>query len=174
MIEVDLSASSGAYFARAGTHRTLLWRRWGPGALDLYIGLNPSAAGAHVDDATVRRWRGFSERRGASGFLAVNLHTLIATNQRELWALPRFRRNTDLANDWIQFALARSGGFAIACWGNIPHPAHARAMTVAALAAGRGRRLHCFGTTRSGCPRHPVRLPYSTPLEPFVLVRPNT
>ena len=66
-------------------YRYRLTRTWpGSGGAVLLVGLNPSTADAHVDDATVRRMVGFARRWGHRELLVGNLYALRATDPREL------------------------------------------------------------------------------------------
>ena len=62
-----------ATISQCGLYRYTLDRAWANGRTITFVGVNPSTADAAIDDATVRRWRGFSERWGYVGFTVVNL-----------------------------------------------------------------------------------------------------
>lgn len=49
-----------------------------------YFGVNPSTADESVDDATVRKWRGFSQRLQASRFIVGNVFAYRATDVNHL------------------------------------------------------------------------------------------
>ena len=61
----------------------------------------------------------------------------------------------------------------VACWGSswvgleerVRRLALERETAIAEAAASAGRKLLCFDTTKGGCPRHPLYLAASTPLE---------
>ena len=53
--------------------RYWLLRRWSPGPLLVWVMLNPSTATPYLDDATIRKVRGFSKRLGYGGFVVVNV-----------------------------------------------------------------------------------------------------
>lgn len=149
-------------------YRYLFSWRWDDGPADLYVGLNPSRATATVNDHTVLKWRGFSQRAGRGGFEVVNAFALRSTDPRGLLASlnPAYPVGPD--NDWnIQDAATRADRI-IACWGN-PPAKHlvARLAHVQMLLRLTGKPLFCWGFTSLGHPRHPLMLGYSTPLEVF-------
>ena len=137
--------------------RLELGRRWDSARpLICWIGYNPSTATALVDDATVRRWRGFSESNGAGGFVAVNLHDFRSTDPKGLWA-PGVRACSSENNAAILRAAA-SAMFTIACWGALPDPTK-RGPAVRRLLADAGIPLHVMRLTKGGAPAHVLYLP---------------
>ena len=54
------------------------------GPVYAFFGVNPSTADASVDDATVRKWRGFVQRWGGSRFIVGNVFAYRATDVNEL------------------------------------------------------------------------------------------
>ena len=54
------------------------------GPVYAFFGVNPSTADASVDDATVRKWRGFVQRWGGSRFIVGNVFAYRATDVKEL------------------------------------------------------------------------------------------
>lgn len=157
----------GAKVSDCGRYRYALTRRWDAGALDvLFVMLNPSTADGLRDDPTVRKCMGFARKWAFGGIRIANLFALRATEPRELHLA--IRRGFDAVGplnlEHVR-ALAENTSRVVLAWG-----AHARgypdavARVVAALDRG---PLCCLGTTDDGLPRHPLMLPYSTPLEPF-------
>lgn len=162
----------------------------------LWCGLNPSTAGAWVNDLTTEKigeftrrspWgrRGGRQERGADeehdvvfgvyryllwrpGFELVNLFAKRATNPTELrtHAFPVGARNDEV----IRAALSRAVALVVA-WGHDGEHHLARVAQVVELleAKPRGLPLLCLGTTKDGHPCHPSRLPYATELRPWVL-----
>lgn len=148
----------GAVLSPCERYRYRLWRGPEP-RVALWVMLNPSTAGPVLDDATIRKVRGFSRRAGG-GFEVVNLFALRATDPRELLRAdepvgPENRRHLFEA---VQEAQARGAGIVVA-WGAL-HP------KLAQLAAPesdwlRSLPCRCLGTTKDGHPRHPLMVPYS-------------
>ena len=162
---------SGAVLSNDRQYRFLLWRRWEPDAhMVCYVGLNPSTADSEVDDATVKKWRGFAKQEGRGGFFAINLYALRATNPQELKSHPSpIGEHTD----WLLRAargLCNHNGNPmpiVPCWGaNAPQERHEEALAHLGAYSDDGY-VFCFGRTKAGFPKHPLMLPYSTELEAF-------
>lgn len=147
-----------ARISPCGRYRYSLSRTWNRSLpVVLFVGLNPSTADDQIDDPTVRRCIGFAKSWGYGGLILVNLFAHRATNPSEL---------TDAAdpigpeNDyWITAEQARADRI-VAAWGN--HGSlFDRDKTVIDNLAG----AYCLGTTKLGCPRHPLYLASRTPLQ---------
>ena len=126
--------------------------------------MNPSTADASVDDATVRKWRGFVQRWGGSRFIVGNVFAYRATDVNELaTAVDPFG---DLIGDHITDIITEAD-ILVPCWGNTskvpPSLRYAFGELMDALLSS-GKPVKCFGLTASGDPRHPLMLGYSTPL----------
>ena len=108
--------SQNARFSCCRRYRYSLERSWSGGrGRVLFIGLNPSTADQHRDDATIRRCVGFAKSWGFSSMEIVNLFAYRATYPKDLKraADPVGRRNPF----WISKAY-RAADQTIACWGN--------------------------------------------------------
>ena len=159
-------SGGAALFSPDGAYRYLLSRRIGGhrGRL-LFVMLNPSKADETRDDATIRRCIGFAKRWGYGDMEVANLFGLMATDARELL---RHKDPVGAGNDAaIRAALAQADVVALA-WGNhAAHPKHrARAADVMRMIRGVCKPYRIGGLTKMGQPRHPLRLPYDTPLVP--------
>lgn len=144
---------------------------------------NPSSAGAYVEDGglfgpakeandpTVTKLLGFRDRLGCGGLLVVNRGAYIATDPRD------FARAADPIGEHNEFAIgwafgARCPAVRVAAWGRLPNKRiHERTKGMAAWMRQCGA-LWCWGTTDDGEPRHPLMLPYATPLVSLVDGRP--
>lgn len=134
------------------------------GASILFIGVNPSTADASRDDATVRKWRGFSERWGFDCFEVANLFAYRATdvNQLATCADPVGPENNDYLERSIRFA-----DLVVPCWGSrvkLPPRLYPRIEEVKKMLRDRTGRVSHFGLTASGDPKHPLMLGYETKL----------
>lgn len=138
-------------------------------------GCNPSKADEADDDHTIRRASYFAvavcrEQNGAAEvfrcgvrLVMINLDALVATDPRYLLAKPSstavvFNRAT--IDDVLTHA-----DHVICAWGDIGEhyrPDEARAFL--ATCADKGKKPLCLGTTKSGAPKHPARLPNKTPI----------
>ena len=134
------------------------------GPVYAFFGVNPSTADARVDDATVRKWRGFVQRWGGSRFIVGNVFAYRATDVNELaTAVDPFG---DLIGDHTTEIISEADVL-VPCWGNAdkvpPRLQFAFDVLMDALVSS-GKPVKCFGLTASGDPRHPLMLGYSTPL----------
>lgn len=145
-------------------YRYELTRRFDEEPLLTFVMLNPSTADADVDDPTIRRCISFARRDGWGGIRVVNLYALRSTDPKALLtaADPVGDRNDSVLRG--AFMLAASGDRPIvAAWGANAKPA--RVAHVLSLVSG--ARFMCFGTTKSGQPKHPLYLPGAAELIPF-------
>lgn len=162
----------GATISACGAFRYRLWRGPRP-AQTLFVMLNPSTATADVrsDDPTIRKCRGFTEQWGLDGFEVVNLFAFRATSPKVLARRWRARPPPETSgpdNDGHIRAAIGGAGRVVVAWGNLPSGTmRARRDDVLRIIAALGAEPVCLGRTRDGEPRHPLMLPYATPLEPF-------
>jgi hypothetical protein len=161
----------GATFSQDGRHRPTLWRQKVTRGLEepklgtaMWIGMNPSTADVDVDDPTVSREVGFTDRWGYRSYLKVNVSSYRATNPRDLpadgSACPRSNLDGIIMN-------APRMALVVLAWGVPPKPLRASAATLLHELRRRKVPLFCLGTTREGHPRHPLYIKSDTPLIPF-------
>lgn len=135
------------------------------GRVAAYFGVNPSKADGLIDDATIRKLYGFSERIDVGRFMVGNKFAYRATDVDEL------RRAADPvgpSNNTHLLVMMKEADILVACWGplgKLPKHLRGRWKDLVKYAADVGKPLHCFGVTADGQPRHPLMLSYSTPLE---------
>ena len=151
----------GADISDCGRYRTRLWRIWDPqkGRV-LVIMLNPSTADASQDDPTIRRCIRFAIRWGYGCLEVRNLFSLRATDPDQLYLVdyPIGPGNHQLVTEKGAFDLI------VAAWGN--HGRHlGRGAEVISDLSSLGLQLFHLGLTKSGEPRHPLYVPYHTPLQ---------
>ena len=180
-----------AVFTPDRRHRLRLGREWAASAgagrpprdarTAVFIMLNPSTAGAHADDATIRRCTRFARSWRLTAIEVVNLFTLVATDPTELVRASRagepLNSFTPHADRYIARAAAASAearwpGVLVAAWGNGPGGlrdlVRERGEQVRRIVEAQGGgRLHCLGTTSSGAPKHPLYLASDTRLVPW-------
>ena len=134
------------------------------GPVYAFFGVNPSTADASVDDATVRKWRGFVDRWGGSRFIVGNAFAYHSTDVRQLATVED--AFGDLVGEYIT-NIINEADILVPCWGNTskvpPSLRYAFGELMDALLSS-GKPVKCFGLTASGDPRHPLMLGYSTPL----------
>lgn len=127
----------------------------------------PAALHATTDDATVRKWLGFVDRWNGWRFIVGNAFAYRATDVREL------QRAADPVGPDADFHLqriAREADVLVPCWGDtqkVPPALRPRFAQVLQLLRASGKPVMCFGLTAGGDPKHPLMLPYSTPLVPY-------
>lgn len=166
-----------AVFSPDGRHRYRLDRWWDGAPSDdsrrvVFVMLNPSVAGAHDDDPTIRKCIGFAKRNGFNWLSVVNLFSLVATQTTDLAATDE--RITPFTDGFVTAAAADAKRVVLA-WGAPPRSIEEqhRFRTIRTLAAlcrpetTPAPPFYCLGKTSAGYPRHPSRLPYSTPLEEY-------
>ena len=161
----------GAEISPDGFYRYKLWRTWVKNGSPvntrrvLWVMLNPSTADEQTDDATIRRCRGFSRNWGYGGLMVMNLFAYRATNPKVLKVVedPVGRSNMAL----FDAELEQKDRLIVAAWGDAfaTTPREYHPYITAMVQGLREHGAKCLGHTKSGNPRHPVRLPYATELE---------
>lgn len=150
--------AASATLSPDGKYRYALTRQWGPTPPALWIMLNPSTADAFTDDATIRRVIGFSRQWDCGGAVVVNLFGLRSTDPRVLRdADDPVGPDNDAVAAWYLSGQAGPIRLVVAAWGAHGH-LHGRDVAMQRLIAVHGLYPHCLGRTRSGQPRHPLRL----------------
>jgi hypothetical protein len=161
-----------ALFSPDGRHRYRLDRDLvndpdGNGGRLLWVMLNPSVAGAHEDDPTVRKCVGFARRMNFERLSVVNLYSLVSTDPADLAdASDRITRQTDT----VTVLAAAEADQIVVAWGSPPKgldPTLHFFRVHRVLRLLRGKNVVCLGRTKEGWPRHPSRLAYDTDLEVF-------
>ncbi|ANN80611.1 hypothetical protein BAU07_19050 [Bordetella flabilis] len=159
-----------AILSPCGTYRYRLERTVGMvGPVYAFFGINPSTADASMDDATVRKWIGFTKRWGASRFIVGNVWPLRATDVRLLARSTRWR-DIGLENERHILAMAAEADVLVPCWGDrkkVPRAMHNEIDELLSLLRGTRKPIMHFGLTASGDPKHPLMLAYDTPLIPW-------
>lgn len=134
------------------------------GPVYAFFGVNPSTADADTDDATVRKWIGFTKRWGGSQFIVGNVFAFRAT---DVSALAKCRDPFGPDNEAELDNIIRNADILVPCWGSrakLPGILHPRIAWLYGTLLASGKPVKCLGVTKSGDPRHPLRLGYDTPL----------
>lgn len=158
-----MKLDGGATFTDDGKRRIALWRTWDHGQKALFIGLNPSTAGAlGKEDQTTRKLRGFCERWGYAGYLLENLHDYIATDPQDLREAEYAFSRDNLSR--IE-AASRNYKIIVCMWGRHGNFALQAGVFIRMM---RGtpmwKKFRAFKINADGSPAHPLMLPYSTSL----------
>ena len=165
---LPLPNTSSAVISACGRYRYVLTRRVGPGERKAaFIMLNPSTADASIDDPTIRRCIGFARQWGCGRLVVLNLFAFRATSPADLKRAPDPVGPENKA--WFgQIQNGHKDGDLVICgWG--VHGVH-RGQDLAVLGwlAGAGVTPLALGVTKNGHPKHPLYVPYSADLLPFV------
>jgi len=138
------------------------------GKVFAFFGVNPSTADASLDDATVRKWIGFSKVNGARRFVVGNVFAYRSTDVK---ALRTVVDPVGAENASHLLSIAADADVLIPCWGargKIPKELHAHLENTLALLHGSGKPVLTFGLSKSGDPLHPLTLAYATRLIPLI------
>lgn len=158
-----------ACFSDCGRYRHFLTRDWTPPDTEpkaiLFVGLNPSVAGADVSDPTCHRELTFARDWGFTRYLKANVLDWRATSPRDIPHDPclacseeNFRTLTDLTAQAHTLVMAS---------GKI-HSRYAAARDrCLALLRGAGKPLICLGHNKDGSAKHPLYIRRDTPPIPF-------
>ncbi|TLX52768.1 hypothetical protein DN824_21915 [Stutzerimonas nosocomialis] len=137
------------------------------GKVFAFFGVNPSTADASVDDATVRKWIGFTKVNGGRRFIVGNVFALRSTDVNALKSAPD-PVGPDNADHLM--AIASAADILVPCWGSrgkLPKELHFHLAQTLTLLAATGKPILTFGLSKSGDPLHPLMLGYSTQLVPY-------
>lgn len=156
-----------AIISDCGKYRYRLDRDVGmDGPTFMFVGVNPSTADANIDDATVRKWIGFTKRWGGRRFLVGNAFAYRSTDVRALSALSPGDA-IGILNDWHLMRMAVEADVIVPCWGNsqkVPPNLRTRFAFLAEMLTGADKPIKHMGLTAGGDPKHPLMLAYTTPL----------
>ena len=181
------SGQNGAVISDDQKYRYALWR--GPESVPVVVWcmLNPSKADASVDDPTIRKVRGFSQRCMPTSIseiragvnhrlIVVNLYGLRSTEPENLFP-PRNTYDGHPQPDWdpvgphndeyIALAFNEAlvtGGKIVFAWGQHKAPKiDERIQNVERLLPASMKACCLEGRTKSGRPKHPLMQGYDTP-----------
>ena len=162
-----ISSHRGGDALISGPYRYWLQRWWGPEQKTLlWVLLNPSWADEQKNDTTLTRLIGYSMREGYTRLEVVNL---FAFRQHNPKALLEVEDPQGPDNDFHILDASQRADKIIVAWGNTPFRPRdclwQRDSEVLHLLSP--RLVWCFGTTRRGCPLHPLYLSKDRTLEAF-------
>ncbi len=158
--QVDIQQAAGAIFSTCQQYRYLLWRRWATRQpLVTFIGLNPSTADAHTDDATLRKCCRYAQSWGYSGLLLVNLFAYRSTDRS---VLQHIKHPVGIDNDdYLLWAVAKSEQTILA-WGNDGLLQERSAEILTKIP-----NPYCLRINKTGQPAHPLYLPQRLSPKPY-------
>lgn len=161
----DLFASSAAVLSDCGRYRYRLDRKVAEaGAVYAFFGVNPSTADASLDDATVRKWRGFVARWGGSRFIVGNVFAYRSTDVKALATTPDPIGR--LNNDYLKQIIAEAD-ILVPCWGDqkkVPTELRLHFRWMSEVLSASAKPVKTFGLSNGGYPKHPLMLGYDTAL----------
>jgi hypothetical protein len=153
-----------AVISDCGKYRYLLRRTWDhskPRAL--LIMLNPSTADAKLDDPTIRSCVRLISGLHYGSMEVVNIFGWRATYPDEL---PKQADPIGPMNERIVDAAIRRCDVVICAWGANAMAARKSQYLCARIQSVKPG-IYCFGTTKSGAPKHPLYVKSGTPLVTF-------
>jgi len=150
-----------------GCDRIELHRRWGPGPTACMIGHNPADASEYRDDQTSKWWIRWCRLFGFGGYVAVNLYPFVTAHPGVCYRIvDAVNRGVDWdARDALHFVnlpavveAAKSADQVFVCWGGIARDDIWIEHLIEEIQSGEAPypALWCWGTTRSGAPKHPM------------------
>lgn len=161
----DLFESKAAVISDCGKFRYRLDRKVAEaGPVYAFFGVNPSTADAALDDATVRKWRGFVSRWGGSRFVVGNVFAYRSTDVKGLSYGGDPIGPLNLAH--IHEIVAEAD-ILVPCWGNrdkLPTMLRTYPLLCLNTLLKSGKPVMTFGLTNAGDPKHPLMLGYDTTL----------
>ncbi|MEP4196531.1 MAG: DUF1643 domain-containing protein [Aliishimia sp.] len=147
-----------AEFSECGRYRHALTRDWthdktAPKAI-LFVGLNPSIAGADVSDPTCHRELTFAQDWGFSMYLKANLLDWRATSPKDIPHDPKLARS--VRNMQVLTQLAEQADTLVMASGKV----HKRYVEIAdetiTVLQKTGKPLICLGHNKDGSAKHPL------------------
>ena len=182
---VFATSGSDAELSRDGCYRWWLRRCFADGeGILLFIGMNPSRAGAQHDDPTLRRLIGFTRQWGYRELLVLNLFARISPSPAALLKVkdPIGVRNDSFLNRWLKHWSLTPGADLWCGWG-----VNGARLDRAQIVLGRIQQLLAerkrsvpdsphplmLGLTASGQPRHPLYAPRRACLRPLLWADPE-
>lgn len=137
------------------------------GPVYAFFGVNPSTADASENDATVRKWIGFTKRWGASRFIVGNVFAFRSKDVKRL----AYEGNPWGDDNYFHVdQIMAQADILVPCWGSrikLPKKLHKSLDRFAERFDGYGKPVMVFGRTASGDPTHPQMLGYDTKLVPW-------
>jgi hypothetical protein len=155
-----------ALFVGERSEHRLWLSRWMPDEPNngcvLCCGMNPSTAGADMDDLTVRKDWSFTRRWGYAALYKVNVGSYASTDPDGM-SQPGVLVNHPDNHPYIR-TLAADAALIVMAIGDPPDVLMPHARSLVRMLKADGRAMMCLGTTKSGWPKHTSRLSYNVPL----------
>ncbi len=130
----------------------------------VFIGLNPSTADAKLDDNTIRKCIGFAQRWGMHHLVMLNLFAFRATDPEDMLAT---EDPIGEENNMHLGQISMAADLVVCAWGRDGSYLNRAEEFLATYHELLKVRLHCLGMNKDGSPKHPLYVPYETPLVRF-------
>lgn len=170
-IRLPADIKGDAIFSPCGVMRYRLerWRGDRGQPYALWVGMNPSTADAEVNDPTVCREWGFTQRFGLDRMVKVNVSPYRATSPKDMSkALAELPFRDEHQHNLITITmLARRASIIVMAHGILPKAIRNHGENIYRGLQYLGAPLRCLGTTKDGWPRHPLYVSNATPLVEF-------
>lgn len=146
--------AQGARISLCQKYRFDLRRFWGSAPYCLWIMLNPSTADARVNDRTISKIMGFSNRWGYGGLVVVNLFAFRATDPDELLLAddPVGPNNDHYIMSWATKPEIRDVYVGWGSYGGIK----GRGLQIGRALHAAGVEMKCLFINENGHPKHPL------------------
>jgi hypothetical protein len=161
-------STSSAVLSACGRYRYRLARKLGNGVSVTGIMVNPSTADANCDDPTIRRWTGFATRLGWGQVTIVNK---FAWRTPYIADLATASDPTGPENDHYVHEAIAEADIVIAAWGRLaklPESLQHRWQSISAFCDQSDVKMLCWGINGDGHPKHPLMIPYTSELRPWL------
>ena len=170
LFDISFVPQKAAVLSPCGNYRYTLSRQWDNGQCVAFLMFNPSTADASVDDATIRKCKGFAQRWGYTRMVVANL---FAIRNRDPKAVGRTVDPIGPMNDYYILEALKDAREVICAWGCGSHmrgPLLDRPPSLMKKIRERYKYMpiQCLGRGQDGNPKHPLMLAYTTEREPFL------
>lgn len=161
----------GATFSTCGRYRQALTRDWTPDGgtprAVLFIGMNPSVAGAEISDPTCHRELMFARDWGFNRYLKGNMLDWRATSPRDIPHDPS--EACSPANISALVDMAHEAELVVMAYGKLHQRYQPIVRDVFTEITALGKPLRCLGLNKDGSAKHPLYLRKDTALMDFPL-----
>lgn len=158
-----------AVISSCDTYRYRLERRFADGPTLMLVMVNPSTADAEIDDQTIKKGVGFSQRHGFGRLLVGNKFAFRATDVKRLRDI---QDPIGPENDEHLRAMMQEAERVVAGWGQLaklPERLRERWKDIVRIADAAGHTLYTIGTNADGHPKHPQMTGYDVPVTEWVV-----
>ena len=159
----------GARFSSCGRYRQALTRNWAsegqaPRTI-LFIGMNPSVAGAEVSDPTCHREVNFARDWGYTRYLKGNMLDWRATSPKDIPAEPDMACSAENIPALVE--MSQEAETVVLAYGKLHQRYQPIVQSVLSAIWATGKPLRCLGFNKDGSAKHPLYLRKDTTLIDF-------